>query len=244
MIAAATVAIIRDLQHGGIEVCMLRRPAKSAFAPGAVVFPGGAVESSDDDARFADVARGFGERDATRLLTIDSSARPTALAYVVAALREVLEEVGLLIGGSDRVPAQRVAGARRRVLDGAPLAEALAAEGLTVAPQHLTYAGRFITPEGMPRRFDTRFFVVRAPAGQSPDFDIAETAGGGWYAPADILQLSYPTVMPPTRVMCTELARHASVDVAVAAFRTHPLEGIAVSVPAADGGTGARIRPA
>ena len=71
-IPASTVALLRDVE-GGVEVCMLRRPDRSSFAAGAFVFPGGAVDAAD------------GTADA---------------AYAVAAVREVLEEVGILIGGS------------------------------------------------------------------------------------------------------------------------------------------------
>src|ERR1039457_1514017 len=71
-IPASTVALLRDVE-GGVEVCMLRRTDRSSFAPGAFVFPGGAVDAAD------------GAGDA---------------AYAVAAVREVLEEVGILIGGS------------------------------------------------------------------------------------------------------------------------------------------------
>ena len=69
---ASTVALLRDVESGGVEVCMLRRPGRSSFAAGAFVFPGGAVDDAD----------GTGPQ-----------------AYLVAAVREVLEEVGLLIGG-------------------------------------------------------------------------------------------------------------------------------------------------
>ncbi len=71
-IPASTVALLRDVD-GGVEVCMLRRPLRSSFAADAFVFPGGAV----------DVADGTGDA-----------------AYAVAGVREVLEEVGILIGGS------------------------------------------------------------------------------------------------------------------------------------------------
>ena len=219
---------------------MLRRPADARFAPGAHVFPGGALDPSDHDERIAAVAPGFDPDTAGRLLRVDAPVGPPALAYFVAACREVLEEVGLLIGAVDGRPVastdteaqRRVVEARRLLLGGAPVADALAAVGVTIAPQSLTYAGRFITPEGMPRRFDTRFFAARVPDGQSPDFAAsAEAQDGGWFTPEDIARLEFPAVMPPTRIMCTELSRHASVGDALAALGAAPLEGITMIAP-------------
>jgi 8-oxo-dGTP pyrophosphatase MutT (NUDIX family) len=139
---ASTVALLRDVE-GGVEVCMLRRPEGSSFAPGAVVFPGGAVDASD----------GIGDA-----------------AYTVAGVREVLEEVGILIGGSATGSGadgleERIAAARARVLDGANFADVMAEHDLEITPERLVYIGHFITPPREGRRYDTRFFAfaVRSP---------------------------------------------------------------------------------
>lgn len=46
---AATLILMRDVDRArtGIEILLVRRHAKSAFMPGAYVFPGGAVETAD-----------------------------------------------------------------------------------------------------------------------------------------------------------------------------------------------------
>lgn len=43
------------------------------------------------------------------------------------------------------------------------------------------------TPEAQPRRYDTAFFLARAPAGQVADHDRVETTGQRWVPPAAAL---------------------------------------------------------
>jgi 8-oxo-dGTP pyrophosphatase MutT (NUDIX family) len=200
-IPASTVALLRDVE-GGVEVCMLRRPGGSSFAPGAVVFPGGARDALD------------GTGDA---------------AYRVAGVREVLEEVGILIGG----PApgtggqdldERIAAARERVLDGANLAGALAEHGLEITPERLVYIAHFVTPPREGRRYDTRFFAVAVRSTQQVRIHAAEAVEGGWYRPESMLSLAFPAIMPPTRMMCHEFARLGSVEAILETLGRQPVE--------------------
>jgi 8-oxo-dGTP pyrophosphatase MutT (NUDIX family) len=200
-IPASTVALLRDVE-GGVEVCMLRRPGGSSFAPGAVVFPGGAIDASD------------GTGDA---------------AYPVAGVREVLEEVGILIGGpaagsGDRDVEERIAAARARVLDGADFAEALAEHDLEITPERLVYIGHFITPPREGRRYDTRFFAFAVRSPQQVRIHAAEAVEGGWYRPESMLPLEFPAIMPPTRMMCHEFARLGSVEAILETLGRHPIE--------------------
>ena len=200
-IPASTVALLRDATPG-VEVCMLRRPGWSSFAAGAFVFPGGALDPAD------------GSGDA---------------AYTVAAVREVLEEVGILVGdavsgsGEDDL-AQRIAAARARLLEGADFAATLADHRLVAAPERLVYIGRFITPSSEPRRFDARFFALRVGAGEDVQVHAAEAVEGGWHRPEEMLELEFPAIMPPTRVMCHQFARLGSVDAILATLGAHPIE--------------------
>jgi 8-oxo-dGTP pyrophosphatase MutT (NUDIX family) len=200
-IPASTVALLRDVQ-GGVEVCMLRRPGRSSFAAGAFVFPGGAVDAAD------------GTGDA---------------AYAVAGIREVLEEVGILIGGpargdgSDDLDA-RIRSARAALLAGGGIVETLAAHDLRMAPERLVYIGHFITPPREGRRYDTRFFALAAVDGQVVDVHAAEAVEGGWHRPESMLSLDFPAIMPPTRMMCHEFARLGSVDAILSALGAQPIE--------------------
>jgi 8-oxo-dGTP pyrophosphatase MutT (NUDIX family) len=200
-IPASTVALLRDVE-GGVEVCMLRRPRRSSFAPGAFVFPGGAVDAAD----------GTGDE-----------------AYPVAGVREVLEEVGILIGGpadgagTGDVDA-RIRAARAQLLAGGVLIDILAEHDLVIAPERLVYIGHFVTPPREGRRYDTRFFAF----GAADDLDVsvhaAEAVEGGWHRPESMLELDFPEIMPPTRMMCHEFDRLGSVDAILETLGAHPIE--------------------
>jgi 8-oxo-dGTP pyrophosphatase MutT (NUDIX family) len=200
-IPASTVALLRDVD-GGVEVCMLRRPGRSSFAAGAFVFPGGAVDEAD----------GAGEG-----------------SYTVAGVREVLEEVGILIGGAsagsgDTDLAERIASARAKVLAGRALRETLVEYGLTIAPEALVYIGHFITPPSEGRRYDTRFYALAASHDQEVRVHSAEAVEGGWHRPEAMLELTFPAIMPPTRMMCHEFARLGSVAAILETLGAHPIE--------------------
>ncbi|MEM9714441.1 MAG: hypothetical protein AAGA17_19620, partial [Actinomycetota bacterium] len=166
---AATVMLVRD-GDDGLEVFMLRRNLDSAFVAGAYVFPGGAVDPEDaDDPLLDELCVGRTDPDASRSLGVERG----GLAYWVAAIRESFEEAGVLLahtpGGEfvsfaesdveERFADHRVAVDAGRVR----LAEVCRAEGLTLAVAELHYFSHWITPKGPPRRYDTRFFVCRAP---------------------------------------------------------------------------------
>jgi 8-oxo-dGTP pyrophosphatase MutT (NUDIX family) len=200
-IPASTVALLRDVD-GGVEVCMLRRPGRSSFAAGAFVFPGGAVDAAD------------GDGDA---------------AYAVAGVREVLEEVGILIGGPGPRGAgadleTRIRSARSKLLSGSGISETLVAHDLVIAPERLVYIGHFITPPREGRRYDTRFFALAAWDDQVVNVHAAEAVEGGWHRPESMLSLDFPAIMPPTRVMCHEFARLGSVEAILSTLSAHPIE--------------------
>src|SRR5450759_177088 len=74
--------------------------------------------------------------------------------------------------------------------------------GLRLALDHLAYFSHWITGQGRPRRFDTRFFVAVAPVAQTPSHDSGETVEGIWVRPAEALErhrrgelnLMFPTI--------------------------------------------------
>ncbi len=181
---------------------MLRRPNRSSFAADAFVFPGGALDPGD----------GIGDA-----------------AYAVAGIREVLEEVGILIGGpapgsGDDKLDERIALARAEVLAGSDFAEALRAHQLVVTPDLLVYIGHFITPPREGRRYDTRFFALAVTDRREVRVHAAEAVEGGWHRPESMLSLTMPAIMPPTRMMCHEFAQLGSVQAIVATLGAHPIE--------------------
>jgi 8-oxo-dGTP pyrophosphatase MutT (NUDIX family) len=200
-VPASTVALLRDID-GGVEVCMLRRPGRSSFAAGAFVFPGGAVDAADGN---------------------------DEVAYPVAGVREVLEEVGILIGGpangsGDHDLVGRIQAARSKLLAGGGITATLAEHDLVMAPERLVFIGHFVTPPREGRRYDTRFFAVGAADDLVVDVHAAEAVEGGWHRPESMLDLDFPAIMPPTRMMCHEFARLGSVDAIVSTLGANPIE--------------------
>ncbi len=254
---AATVMLVRD-GADGLEVFMLRRNLESTFVAGAYVFPGGAVDPEDaDDPALDELCVGRTDAEASRSLGADHG----GLAYWVAAIRESFEEAGVLLAHTadgefvsfaDDVVEERFDGHRADVHAGrVRLAEICRAEGLTLAVGELHYFSHWITPKGPPRRFDTRFFVCRAPDEQEPLHDDGETVASLWTRPADALaahqrgelDLILPTIrnlQAIGRFDTTEelLAAAAAVD------EVPTMLPVVTEVPASDearGGGGIRI---
>jgi 8-oxo-dGTP pyrophosphatase MutT (NUDIX family) len=199
--------VVRDAD-GSLEVLMLRRSLNSEFVRGAYVFPGGAVDPADGDPELLGRCSGRTDAEASAVLELESG----GLAYWVSAFRECFEEAGVLV-------ATRAAGepltfddpgdqarfvAHRRALNAGERSflEICRTEDLTLPAGSLYYVGHWITPEGPPRRYDTRFFAALAPSGQTAGHDEIETIDHMWVSPADALaqneggkiDLLFPTV--------------------------------------------------
>lgn len=184
---AATVTLVRD-SAAGIEVLMMRRNLQSAFVPGKYVFPGGSVDSADTMQSIYARCTGLADAAASRRLGIAAD----GLAYWIAAIRESFEEAGLLLASDatgkfiTAAAATRLAQHRKAVAAGdLPFETLLRDEGLHLPAGELVYFSHWITPAGAPRRYDTRFFVAQAPAGQEPVHDNDETIASEWVRPQD-----------------------------------------------------------
>ncbi len=232
---AATVMLLRDTVDGTgaptIEVCMLRRNLASEFVAGAYVFPGGSVDPEDGDAEMEALCRGLSDRQASDILSVDSG----GLAFWVAALRECFEEAGVLVAHvaagegaaepalldtTDPVVAARFAGYRDGVNAGTTrLLDVCRAEGLALAADSVYYVSRWVTPELAPRRYDTRFFVTAAPAGQVARHDDTETIATIWVRPTDALdrfEAGEIELLPPTIANLRNLAPFTTTNEALA----------------------------
>lgn len=148
------MCLVRE-RAGDLEVLLARRSPSAVFVPGAYVFPGGAVDKEDDLA--ADE------------LGVD--------AWILAAIRETYEEVGLLIGVDD--PAG--AGLERR--DAEAFYAGLRRSRPRIDPDALVYVSTWVTPPGPPRRFDTRFYLAAAPPGHRAEVDQTELEESLWLSP-------------------------------------------------------------
>jgi 8-oxo-dGTP pyrophosphatase MutT (NUDIX family) len=208
---ASTVLALRD-GPGGVEVLMLRRNLNSDFVGGAYVFPGGSVDETDRESAWEGRVAGVDDAAASTRLGLAEG----GLAYLVAALRELFEEAGLLLAaGAERV-GDRLAEHRRALNEGrAAFAEVIEAEGLVLAAGELVYLAHWITPEGPPRRFDTRFFVARAPEGQRATHDAGETVADTWITPSAALAArrrgELDMILPTVRTL-ESIARFTRVE--------------------------------
>jgi 8-oxo-dGTP pyrophosphatase MutT (NUDIX family) len=208
---AATVMLLRDSPAGSLEVYMLRRKPSMAFAPGAMVFPGGSVDPRDADEQVA-----WAGPDAAHWGEVFDAPPELARALVCAAVRETFEESGVLLAGPSA--AEVVADTtsdewetdRQALLDhSVSLAELLARRGLVLRADLLRPWSRWITPVMEPRRFDTRFFAAALPAGQRTRDVGGEASAVAWIQPAEALAAGRRgelALMPPTMVSLTELS--------------------------------------
>jgi 8-oxo-dGTP pyrophosphatase MutT (NUDIX family) len=209
--SAATVMILRD-RHGAngsvVEVFMLRRVSTMEFAPRMMVFPGGGVDPRDADPSLP--WAGPSPAQWGRLLLADEA---IARELVVAAVREVFEECGVLLAGPDvdsvvgDVSGPAWQAERERLLSREiSLAQMLISRGLVLRSDLLRARAHWITPEFEPKRYDTRFFAALLPAGQVADDRTTEADHADWTDPARLLQ-DYAggsaLMMAPT-VVCVE----------------------------------------
>lgn len=155
---AATVIVLRD-RHRDPAILMGQRGARAAFMPNKFVFPGGAVDTADAAVPLAAPLPGLC-RD--RLAEEAPAGLQHALA--AAAIRELWEEAGLVLGRPGAWPGPVPDGWR-----------GFAATGHVPAADALQFVFRALTPPGRPRRFDARFFLADADAiaGDLDDFSRA-----------------------------------------------------------------------
>ncbi|PIE12898.1 MAG: DNA mismatch repair protein MutT [Rhodobacterales bacterium] len=142
---AATVIVLRN-RFEDPHVLMGQRGAKAAFMPNKFVFPGGAVDKED---AIVPLARQVPETCLDRLR--QDSAADFSHALSVAAIRELWEETGLILGRPGTWPEPPVDGWQK-----------FAQAGYLPDAHGLQFVFRAITPPGRPRRFDARFFLVDA----------------------------------------------------------------------------------
>ncbi|MGH8675710.1 MAG: MBL fold metallo-hydrolase, partial [Burkholderiales bacterium] len=217
---AATIILLRDA-GAGPEAFMLQRTRGAAFLPGAYVFPGGAIDASDRDPRAARRVAGLGDTEASAKLGLGAG----GLAYWIAAARECFEEAGILIAVQKDGAA--VAPERVNALQSwrGPLnagtrtfAELLEQEDLYVPAGEIVYFSHWITAAGRPRRFNTRFFLARAPHGQDGAHDQSETVHSFWISPREALERHERQeieVIFPTRTSLSDVARFTSASAAI-----------------------------
>lgn len=222
-INAATLVLLRDAANG-LEVFCVERNRKSGFMGGALVFPGGKVDAADRDAAWQPLLHAPHPRLAA--LSDDLEMRR---AMALAACRESLEEAAILpvVGTLSHADALSL---REALTHGTgALREALVARGLLIDLGSLVPFARWVTPEAELRRFDARFFMLRAPEGQHGAHDEFETMASFWATPREVLRRWDRTevqLAPPTQRTLHLLSMYQTVDAALDAAQRMSLDPI------------------
>lgn len=223
--------LVRDAPD--LEVFMLRRNPAADWVAGAFVFPGGALDAEDRDPEWVRRCPDRTDTEASALLRMEGG----GLGYWVAAVRETFEEAGVLLARSARtaVPvdgSHHGLDAARDALNRGTVGflDVVRAHDLVLDVGALHPFAHWVTPPGSPRRYDTRFFVARAPEGHAYTHDDGENVAAHWMRPADALDArergEIDLIFPTIRNLLA-LARFASSAEVLAA-----VSGATAAVPA------------
>lgn len=194
LIDSASILVIRDNHDSALEVLMVKRHHAIDFAGGAYVFPGGKVDEEDLalGERVPSFPPGYGE-----------------LCYT--AFREVFEESGLVIGKSTGASDYR-----EDLLAGKiSLSDFIAKADVQFDVGDIVPFARWVTPRIYPKRFDTRFFLARAPEGQQAIPDFREIVEAIWVKPLDFIEDFKENLMFPTLMNLKLLSQAGSVKEAL-----------------------------
>ncbi len=198
MRSAATVVLTR-VGTQGLEVLLVKRGEAGDF-PGLHVFPGGLVDTADAQPSLIQASARSAD-SADHLL-----ARNDTLPFFIAAVREALEEVGVLLAKTSAIQqpnAELLRTWQHQLLSReSTFSDLVTNTQLQLATDQLGYFSHWITPAGIPRRYDTRFFVAAMPPEQTIQIDGREAVAYDWLRPADALaanergdiRLIFPTI--------------------------------------------------
>lgn len=219
---AATILLLRD---DPFQVLMIRRHPDQVFAS-ALVFPGGVVEESDRSEAWLDLIE-------------DSSGDADMRALKIAGFRETFEGTGILLArdanGYCTAPV---------TCDAGSFMDTVRASGGRLILDDLVRFGHWITPEPLPKRFDTHFFVCRAAPGQDGICDEREAVELEWARPRDILDRAAAgesAIMFPTRLNVQRLAESSSAEEAFLRARTTSVFTVLPKVERRPGGAAVTI---
>jgi len=219
-IPAATLVLMRERLDGPPELLVMERTGHMAFAAGALVFPGGRIDAADHEAasRFAGIE--------------DAAAR-------IAAVRETIEETGIVPAISPAPDPAAAQALREGIARDAPFGSLLAAQGFSLDLEALTPFARWCPNFREARRFDTLFFLAEAPTDAAePTISEHEAVRVFWASATDILDeiaAGSAHAIFPTRRNLERLARFGSIADARADAAAHPVRKIMPWIEERDG---------
>lgn len=199
---AATIMLI-DRSGPQAKVLLGRRHQSLKFMPGKLVFPGGRIEAHDRT--MTAVSELHPGTQAKLLERVAAPSPDFARGMALAAVREMAEETGILLGVKGDAPPQT---------PGEIWSEFAKA---SVHPDlgQLHFIARAITPPKRPKRFDTRFFTAdattiahRIEGVVGPDSELVELV---WAPIEEAAHFDMPTI---TSVVLEELAARVGAGMA------------------------------
>jgi 8-oxo-dGTP pyrophosphatase MutT (NUDIX family) len=238
-VPSGTIILLRDDDTEGLEIFMVVRHHQIDFASGALVFPGGKISPQDEDPDLAGRCDG-------------ADPDPVLRAVQIGAIREAFEEAGVLLarpaGSGDLIDGERLKTLEhcRDELHGGELAlaEFLEREDLRLACDRLTRFAHWVTPEMMPKRFDTHFFIARAPEDHVLAHDGHESVDSVWISPPRELEEAEAgtrTVIFPTLRNVELLGESGDVEAATTAAQAREIVTVLPWIEQRDDGNWLRI---
>ena len=181
-IPSSTVLIIRD-GVSRLEVFMVVRHHQIDFAAGALVFPGGKVDKSDYDKKL------------NQHLCEEESSDRENIPFKIAAVRECFEEANVLFAknnhGREIITADELFKLKKWrdafINESTSMYEFARLENLLFSIDALIPFSHWVTPEKVPKRFDTRFYIAAAPEGHIGEHDGNESVDSIWINPQQAL---------------------------------------------------------
>ena len=215
---ASTVILVRP-SRPSFEVYLLKRNVKSVFMGGYHVFPGGTVDSEDTAVNAWSPHIDINSKQVERHLSDQRLSPAAAIGFGIAAIRETLEECGVLLAtGKNKSVQDYERIAYLRLKNGLPkmwFKEKVTRENWMLSFSNLYRWSHWITPKQMKTRYDTRFFVAKMPSDQTCLPDNRETHHGLWLTPqAALTQNLNETIAlsPPTLTTLTQLMKFESFE--------------------------------
>lgn len=183
---ASSVVLLRDSPNG-LETWLAYRPGSSPL--GVLAFPGGSLDPSDDDSVGW---LGPSPQQWAELMGTDDVG--LARRHVVGAIRELFEETGVLLAGTDLsttvestftpdwMRARTAVAEQEKSFTGL-----LAKRGLSVRTDLLKPLVNWLSPDFAHRRFNTRYFAATVPLNQQPTLLEDKGVWGRWVSPAAVM---------------------------------------------------------
>ncbi len=185
---ASAIILIKD-----DKVLWAQRNPKLKFLGGWHAFPGGKTESTDAE------------------IEVKNCKDLRLQKFIVSAVREVFEEVGVLLvrNGEKLTKGQRASLHDDLISGRSSFKEILDDWNLWIDAEDFLYTGFWTTPQFSPVRFKTRFFIAECPKKQTPYAAISELQNIEFITPQDALRRwanSEVLISPPVLIALQELA--------------------------------------